>query len=92
MEGLRDKGVYPVRVWDRNSNTGELLELYHQLRKSYELPHNQKSGVTEKEFEEKRGFLLWGVQTNRVTFTLFNTGDLDAKFCGDNLDEVETDN
>lgn len=83
--------VYPVRSWDSKSNTGELMELFHQLRKSYEMDYNQVSGVTEEQFVEKQGLLIWGVQKEKVTFTLFNNGRLDARFCQDDLDKVGGD-
>ena len=83
------RNIEPVRSWDSNSNTAELLELYHQLQKSYDKDFGDKQSVTQEQFEEKRGLLIWGVQKQKVTFTLFNTGLLDATYCQDDLDKVE---
>jgi hypothetical protein len=83
------RNIEPVRCWDSNSNTAELLELYHQLQKSYDKDFGDKKSVTQETFEEKRGLLIYGVQKSRVSFTLFNNGLLDATFCEDELDKVE---
>ena len=82
--------IYPVRTWDSHSSTGELMELYLELGRSYYAGEACEPGeVTPEQFEEKRGFLIWGVQKERVTFTLHSNGWLNARFCQDNLDEVE---
>ena len=83
--------ITPVRAWDSNSTTGDLMELWHQLNASYEQEHNQKSGVTREQFIQKREMLIWGVQRSKVTFTLYSDGWLDARFCQENLDEVGGD-
>ena len=82
--------TYPVRVWDSNSNTGELMELFHEIGTAYEKGYAEEKGkeMNRQQFEEKRGMLIWGVQTKKVTFTLLSDGRLDALFCKDNLDEV----
>ena len=83
---------FPVKTWDRTSNTGELMELFHTLRECYEAPHNRDSGVTEEQFEEKRGLLIWGVQREKVTFTLMSDGWLKADFLCDEQDIITENN
>ncbi len=80
--------IYPVKTWDRHSNTGELLELYKQLETTYNSVRDT-TPVTEEQFRQKQFGLIWGVQKNKVTFTLLNTGLLDCEFLSDEQDFPE---
>ncbi len=61
-----------IKTWDNKSTTGELMDLYHIKREGYKI--NNEENLSEKEFQNLRGWVLWGVQTKRCSMSLYPKG------------------
>ena len=81
---------YPVRTWDRHSNTGELMELFTTLHDVWTRDFREEH---DREFFcERRQQLLDKVQEGTVVLTLNSTGDISMDCLWDTQDEVPTEN